>query len=76
MPCKLDAGSNNSYSFTGPNVHSTSIYLGKHCISKNNEIILSNDDKYTMLTDNLILLTGLSNILIEIKLVPIRISNM
>ena len=29
MSCKLDAGSSNSYSFTGPNVHSTSIYLGK-----------------------------------------------
>jgi hypothetical protein len=31
MSCKLDAGSSNSYSFTGPNVHSTSIYRGKHC---------------------------------------------
>ena len=30
MSYKLDAGSSNSYSFTGPNVHSTSIYLGKH----------------------------------------------
>jgi len=30
MSCKLDAGSSNSYSFNGPNVHSTSIYLGKH----------------------------------------------
>ena len=31
MSCKLDAGSSNLYSFNGPNVHSTSIYLGKHC---------------------------------------------
>ena len=30
MSCKLDAGSSNLYCFTGPNVHSTSIYLGKH----------------------------------------------
>ena len=30
MSCKFDAGSNNSYSFTGSNVHSTSIYLRKH----------------------------------------------
>ena len=29
MSCKLHVGSSNSYSFTGPNVHST--YLGKHC---------------------------------------------
>ena len=35
--CKLDAGSSNSYSFTGPNVQSTSIYLGKYC-----SILLSN----------------------------------
>jgi hypothetical protein len=28
MSCKLDAGSSNSYFFTGLNVHSTSIYLG------------------------------------------------
>jgi hypothetical protein len=34
MSCKLDAGSSNSYSFTGPNVHSTSIYLEKHCNSE------------------------------------------
>jgi len=33
MSCKLDAGSSNLYSFTGPNVCSTSIYLGKHCMS-------------------------------------------
>ena len=40
MSCKLDAGSSNLYSFTGPNVHSTSIYLGlvyvdwrTHCMS-------------------------------------------
>ena len=31
MSCNLDARSSNSYSFTGPNVHSTSIYLGKYC---------------------------------------------
>jgi hypothetical protein len=31
MSCKLDAGSSNSYSFTVPNVHSTSICLEKHC---------------------------------------------
>ena len=29
MSCKLVAGSSNAYSFTGPNVHSTSIYCGK-----------------------------------------------
>jgi hypothetical protein len=35
MSCKLDAGSSNLHSFTGLNVHSTSIYLRKHwcCIS-------------------------------------------
>ena len=32
MSCKLDTGSSNSYSFTWPNVHSTSNFLGKHCI--------------------------------------------
>ena len=32
ISCKLDAGSSNSYPFTGPNVHSNSIYLGKHWI--------------------------------------------
>jgi hypothetical protein len=31
ISCKLDGGSSHSYSFTGLNVHSTSIYLGKHC---------------------------------------------
>jgi hypothetical protein len=31
MSCNLDARSSNSYSLTGPNVHSTSIYLGKYC---------------------------------------------
>ena len=30
MSCKLDDRSSNLYSFTGPNVHSTSIYFGKH----------------------------------------------
>ena len=30
MSCKLGAGFSNSYSFTGPNVYSTLIYLGKH----------------------------------------------
>jgi hypothetical protein len=32
MSCKLDARTSNSYSFIGPNVHSTSIYIGKHCM--------------------------------------------
>ena len=30
MSCKLDARSSNSYSFTGLNVHSSSIYHGEH----------------------------------------------
>jgi hypothetical protein len=38
--CKLDAGSSNSYFFTGPNGNSTSIYLGKHC---DNLLILAAD---------------------------------
>ena len=32
ISCKLDARSRNSYSFTWPNVHSTSVYLWKHCV--------------------------------------------
>jgi hypothetical protein len=30
MSCKLDAWTSNSYSFTGPNVHSISVFLWKH----------------------------------------------
>ena len=33
MSCKLDAGSSNLYSFTGQNLYSTLIYLGKHYCS-------------------------------------------
>jgi hypothetical protein len=47
MSYKLGAGSSNSYSFTGLNVHSTSIYLGKHCkLSWNQTIHGELDDQY------------------------------
>jgi hypothetical protein len=54
MSCKLDPGSSNLYSFPG---HSTSIYLGKHClkvptcilINKNLTFILFYQQIYLMM---------------------------
>ena len=48
MSCKLDVRSSNSHCFTGMNVDSTSIYLGKHWVQMENLGINCPGEKFSV----------------------------